>query len=168
MFACPCHILESAKWLKLNLVHTLMLIRGSLVDKNHYPTLSYLSLILFIKGGFLYHVLVYKWCWITSSAFYRHSSFCEHSLLPVKLVYVIVCTVHAARTLNNSVWTLLPNHQRGLNKAFNRILLKDSVCFIALLWRCCFFYEKVVLARRTKSQAPFRNQLLLIMQVIFM
>jgi len=33
--------------------------------------LIYLSLIVFIKGCFLYHVMVYKWCWVTSSAFYR-------------------------------------------------------------------------------------------------
>ena len=33
--------------------------------------LSYLSLLLFIKGGFLFHILVYKWCLITRSTFYR-------------------------------------------------------------------------------------------------
>jgi len=39
-----------------------MLIRGSAEDKNHNPILHftcYLSLLLFIKGGFLCHVLVY-------------------------------------------------------------------------------------------------------------
>jgi len=31
----------------------------------------------------------YKWCWITSSAFYRHSAFGEHLSLPAMLLYYI-------------------------------------------------------------------------------
>jgi len=56
-----------------------MLIRGSAEDKNHNPILhkkkkkkkKILLELLFIKGGFLCYVLVYKWCLITRSAFYR-------------------------------------------------------------------------------------------------
>ena len=72
--ACPGHILESTKRIKIQL--------GTYINVNErkcsrqepysYLTfyLSYLALF-FIKGGFLCHVLVYKWCWITSSTFYR-------------------------------------------------------------------------------------------------
>jgi len=75
MDLCPGHILESTQGIEIKL--------GTYIDVNKrkcrrqepysYLTfyLSYLSLLLPIKGGFLCHVLVYKWCWITRSAFYR-------------------------------------------------------------------------------------------------
>jgi len=66
MDACPGHILESTKEIEIKL--------GPYIDVNErkcrrqepysYLTfyLSYLSLILFIKCGFLCYVLVYKEC----------------------------------------------------------------------------------------------------------
>ena len=39
MVAYPGHIMESTNGLKLNLVHTLMLMRGSTEDNNHNPIL---------------------------------------------------------------------------------------------------------------------------------
>ena len=72
MVACPGHILESTKGIEIKL--------GTYIDVNErkcrrqepysYLTfyLSYLSLILFIKGGFLCHLLVYNWCLITGFA----------------------------------------------------------------------------------------------------
>jgi len=69
-----------------NLLHTLMLKKGSVQNKNHTPILHFTWVIsshfLFIKGGFLCHVLVYKLCQNTSSAFYRQQAFGEHSSLP--------------------------------------------------------------------------------------
>ena len=35
-----------------------------------------------IKGGFICHVCVNKWCWITSSVIYKQAAFGEHSSLP--------------------------------------------------------------------------------------
>jgi len=48
-----------------------MLMRGSALHKNHTPIFHYTWVIspYFHKRCFC-HVLVYKWCWITSSAFY--------------------------------------------------------------------------------------------------
>jgi len=52
-----------------------MAVRGSAENKNHNPSLyvtNELSLLItFIKGGFLCHVLMYKWCLITRSALNR-------------------------------------------------------------------------------------------------
>ena len=53
------HILESTKVLELSLLIT-----------------------FHKKGSFLCHVLVYKWCLITRSAFYRQLTFGVHSSLP--------------------------------------------------------------------------------------
>ena len=85
MVACPAHILESSKVIGIKLgtyIYWMMLMKGSAVDKNHNPILHFTWVIpprKIIKGGFLCHVLVYKWCWITSSAFYRQPAFGEHS-----------------------------------------------------------------------------------------
>jgi len=40
---------------------------------------SFPSLLFFNKGGFLCHVLMFNWCWITSSAFNRQYTFGKHS-----------------------------------------------------------------------------------------
>jgi len=72
MDSCLGHILESTKGIEIKLgTYIYMFMRGSAEDKNHNPILhyTYLSLLLFIKGGFLCHVLVYKLCLITRSAF---------------------------------------------------------------------------------------------------
>ena len=43
------------------------------------------------KGGFLCHVLMYKWCQITRSVVYRQQAFGEHSTLPaISVLYVAV------------------------------------------------------------------------------
>ena len=93
MDACPGHILERTKGIEFKLGTYIDVNERSLVDKNHNPTLHYTWVIspyfFFIKGCFLCHVLVYKWCWITSSAFNRHSSFREHSSLPVILLFLL-------------------------------------------------------------------------------
>ena len=48
-----------------------------------YLTFYLLSLLFSLKGFFfVIDVLVYNWCWNTSSAFYRQSAFGEHSSLP--------------------------------------------------------------------------------------
>jgi len=56
-----------------------MLMRGSAEDKNHNPIftfyLSYLSLILFLKGGFL----IMSWC--TSSVLLQLLPFIDNRLL---------------------------------------------------------------------------------------
>ena len=71
------------KGLKLNLVHTYMLMGGSAEDKNHNPILHFIHVLnFFIKGCFLCHVFVYKQSWITISAFYRQQAFGEHSSSP--------------------------------------------------------------------------------------
>ena len=82
------------KGLKINLVHTQMLMRGSTDDKNHNPILHFTLIIspyFFIKRLFSLHVLVYRWCWITSSAFYRQQPFGEHSLLPAIFLLILFC-----------------------------------------------------------------------------
>jgi len=70
-----------------------MLMRGSAEDKNHNPTYILLELCLlftFHKKVFFYcHVLVYKWCLITWSAFYRQWAFGEHSSLPAISLYFL-------------------------------------------------------------------------------
>ena len=78
MVAFPGHILESWKGIEMKLC-TYMVVNEKKCSR-HEPyscvTLLELSLLrFFIKGGFLCHVLVYKWCWIISSAFYRQSAF---------------------------------------------------------------------------------------------
>ena len=45
MVACPGHILESEKGLKLNLVHTYMLMTESAGDRNHTPILHFTSVL---------------------------------------------------------------------------------------------------------------------------
>jgi len=70
-----------------------MLMKGS--ERTRTMILSYILLelsllISFIKGGFLCHDLVYTWCWITSSTFYRQLPFREHSLLPAIFLLVLV------------------------------------------------------------------------------
>ena len=86
MDSCLGHILESTKGIEIK--------HGTCIDVNKrkctrqepytYLTLylSYLPLLPFIKGGFLCHVVVYKWCLIARSAFYRQYAFGEHSSLP--------------------------------------------------------------------------------------
>jgi len=71
MVACPGHILESTKGIEIKLC---TYIDVNERKKTRTIILSYnlhLSLFFFIKGCFLCYVLVYMWCWITSSAFYR-------------------------------------------------------------------------------------------------
>ena len=63
--------------------------------------MSYVSLILFIKCGFLCHVLVYKKCLITTSAFYRQHAFGEHSSLPVISLLLLACTVFNRRSTSH-------------------------------------------------------------------
>ena len=84
MVACPGHILESNKGIEIKL--------GTYIDVNerkYRRQEPYFLLVIsfFIKGCFLCHVFVYKWCWITSSAFYRHQPLGEHSSLPTIFLY---------------------------------------------------------------------------------
>ena len=62
-----------------------MAMRGSAEDKNHNPILHFTwitSPYFFIKGCFLCHVLVYKWCLDYKFCLYRLKPFGEHSSLP--------------------------------------------------------------------------------------
>ena len=83
MVASPGHILENKKRDRIKL--------DTYIDVNERKSsrlllpyiLLELSLLIFsLKVVFFVMCLVYKWCWITSSAFYRQSVFGERALLP--------------------------------------------------------------------------------------
>jgi len=58
-----------------------------------------------VRGGMLMRViyLVYKWCWIISSGFYRQYAFGDHLPLPASFLFIIAMhdkqLVHETDTL---------------------------------------------------------------------
>ena len=100
-----------------------MLIRGSADDKNHNPyiLLELSFLIIFHKGCFLCHVLVYKWCLNTRSAFK------EHSLLPAIFLMCFSWILYVSDTrcpltllLSADIWMM------GIKKASNNSTLYST------------------------------------------
>jgi len=83
MDGCLGHIFESTKWIEMKL--------GTHIWFIPYILLEFYFLF-FTKGCFLCHILVYKWFWITSSAFYRQLPFGEHSSFPA-ILFVIIVTI---------------------------------------------------------------------------
>ena len=111
-----------------------MLMRGSTEDQNHNPyiLLELSFLIIFHKSCFLCHILVYKWCLNTRSAFEEHSLLAAIFLMCFSWILYVSATRCPLILLSSAdIWMM------GINKASdnsNFILHRSEMSPCLYIW----------------------------------